>query len=166
MDPGGMRITSQKGPEDGQQVDEVNWDGVLSPQERQRILSRIHSAFAVVGARIPDIEIIDGERVLLRELVFDYLGKTSTTAEELKKVDRLAEGLDRKVRELEGRLHEDQLTERAAVDLMKETLGVLRALQHLRSQKDPKKAHLARRAVLGRVDDERRWLEFISKVKL
>jgi len=49
---------------------------------------------------------------------------------------------------------------------MNEALGVLRALQHLRSQRDPERARLARQTVMGRVDDERRWLEFMTKVKL
>jgi len=36
-----MRLTSRKGPEAGEVEDVVNWDGVLSPEERQRILARI-----------------------------------------------------------------------------------------------------------------------------
>jgi len=49
---------------------------------------------------------------------------------------------------------------------MKEALGLMRALQHLRSLRDPENIRLARRTLLGRVDDESRWLEFLKKVKL
>jgi hypothetical protein len=159
-------MTPVEGQGTGEPEDIVNWDGVLSPQERQRIIARIHSAFGAVGARIPDIEVIDGERLDLRERIFDYLGKPSPTGEEIEKVDRLACGLEKKVAQLEDRLRKDELSERAAVDLMREALGLLRALQHLRNLKDPERGPLARKAVLSRVDDERRWLDFIRKVKL
>ena len=159
-------MTSVEGQGAGEPEDIVNWDGVLSPQERQRIIARIHSAFGSVGARIPDIEVIDGERQNLRETIFDYLGKPSPTREDIEKADRLAAGLERKVEQLEDRLRKDELSERAAVDLMKEALGVLRALQHLRNFRDPERGPLARKAVLSRVDDERRWLDFIRKVRL
>jgi len=158
-------MASAEGQGTGEPEDIVNWDGVLSPQERQRIIARIHSVFGAVGARIPDIEVMDGERVNLRELIFDYIGEPSPTREDIERADRLAGGLEKKMAELEDRLRQDELSERAAVDLMREALGVLRALEHLRNLKDPERAPLARKAVLGRVDDERRWLEFIRKVK-
>jgi len=159
-------LTPKEGPAEGEGDDIVDWDGILSQQERQRILARIRSAFGIVGAHIPDIEVIDGVRVSLGELIFDYIGKRSPTKDEMERADRLADGLERKVVELEGRLRQDQLTERAAVDLMKEALGVLRALQQLRGHKDPERQGLAQKTVLNRVDDERRWLDFIRKVKL
>lgn len=146
--------------------DVVNWDGILSPEERQRILARISSAFGAVGARVPDLEVIDGVRIPLNQIIFDYLERPVLTREELLAVDRLADGLGRKVGELEVSIRQGQLTEGAAVDLMREALGLLRALQHLRNLKDPERIRLARKTVLGRVDDERRWLEFIHNVKL
>jgi hypothetical protein len=161
-----MRLNTKESSmnEEGEEI--VDWDGVLSPQERQRILARLHSAFGAVGARIPEVEIIDGERVPLRDIVFDFIGKPSLTREELEKARRLAARLGRRVKELEGRLRRDQLTERAAVELMKEALGILRALQHLATVADPETMDISRRAILEKVDDERRWLDFIRKVKL
>jgi hypothetical protein len=153
-----------KGDAEGDDV--VNWDGILSSEERQRILARIRSAFGAVGARIPDIEIIDGARIPLKDVIFDYLGKPALTRKELQAADRLADGLGRKVAELEGAIRQGRLTESAAVDLMKEALGLLRALQHLRDLRDPERIMLARKTILGRVDDERRWLEFLHNVKL
>lgn len=159
-------MVSVEGQGAGEPDDVVNWDGFLSPQERLRIIARIHSAFGAVGARIPDIEVIDGERVDLRELIFDYIGKPSPTREDIEKANRLADGLERKIAQLEDSLRRDQLSERAAVELMKEALGIIRALQHIASLTDPARTDLSRKALLERVDDERRWLDFIRKVKL
>ena len=153
-----------KGGADGDDV--VNWDGILSPEERQRILARMRSAFGAVGARIPDFEVIDGVRIPLKDIIFDYLGKPVLSRKELQAADCLADGLERKVDELESLILQGQLTERAAVDLMREALGLLRALQHLRDLNDPERIRLARKTILGRVDDERRWLEFLHNVKL
>jgi hypothetical protein len=158
-----MASTRKQGAEDHEDI--VNWDGVLSPEERQRIVARIRSAFGAVGARIPDIEVIDGERLNLRDLVFDYIGKERPTEKDIERADRLADGLEKKVRELEERLRGDELSERAAVELMREALGVLRALQQLRGLRDPDRGAVARSAVLNRVDDERRWLDFMKNVK-
>jgi hypothetical protein len=161
-----MRLTSGGGPGAGEEEDVVNWDGVLSLQERSRIFARLHSAFGAVGAAIPDYEVLDGRRIPLKRVIFDYLGKPGLTRKELQAADGLAEGLGRKVKDLEARLREGELTEQGAVDLMKEALGLMRALQHLRGLRDPENIRLARRDLLVRVDDESRWLEFLKKVKL
>jgi len=158
-----MTSADRQGTDEHEQI--VNWDGVLSTEERQRIAARIRSAFGAVGARIPDIEVIDGKRLNLRDIVFDYIGKERPTEADIEMADKIAGGLERKVKELEERLRRDQLSERAAVDLMREALGVLRALQQLRGLRDPSRGAVARKAVLTRVDDERRWLEFMKKVK-
>jgi hypothetical protein len=49
---------------------------------------------------------------------------------------------------------------------MREVLGILRALDHLRNlHEDPESAKLARAALMRRVDDEKRWREFIRQVR-
>jgi len=158
-----MANSGRQGADEHEDI--VNWDGVLSPEERHMIVSRIRSAFGAVGAKIPDIEVVDGRRINLKDVVFDYIGKEKPSAEDIDRADRLADALERKVKELEERLHRDQLSERAAVDLMREALGVLRALQQLRGLRDPDRGVHARKAVMDRVGDERRWLEFVKKVR-
>jgi len=163
-EPGRMSDTGKGARAGDDEV--VNWDGVLSPQERQRILARLRSALGAVGSRIPDIEVIDQKRVPLKDIVFGYLGKPSLTQKELEEAGALARALERKVKALEGNIRDASLSERAAVDLMREALGLLRALYHLRGLTDEGRVRVARKALMARVDDERRWLEFIKKVKL
>jgi hypothetical protein len=143
----------------------VDWNGILEPQERRRILARIHSAFGAVGARIPETVTVKGRTVRLKETVFSYLDKDKLTAADLEAADALSEALGETVRELSSRIQRGDLTEKGAVDLMKEVLGILRALDHLRRLRDPQRAGPARRSLMERVDDERRWLEFVKNVR-
>lgn len=152
--------------EKGGHEDEVNWNGVLEPEERRRIHERIHSAFGAVGARMPETVVSGGRRLPLKEAVFSYLDKERLTPEELDAVDDLSAALKRKVDELDRDIMTADISEKCAVDLMKEVLGILRALDHLRSlRENPKKAGPARAALMKRVDDERRWRDFIRQVR-
>ena len=152
--------------EKGGHEEEVNWNGVLEPEERRRIHERIHSAFGAVGARMPETIVSGGRRLRLKEAVFSYLDKERLTPEELDAVDALSAALKQKVDELDRDIMTGDISEKCAVDLMKEVLGILRALDHLRSlREDPKRAGPARAALMKRVDDERRWSDFIKQVR-
>lgn len=154
-------MTVRHGPDD-----EVNWNGILEPDERRRILARLHSALGAVGARIPEEVEMGGRRLRLKDAVFAYLDKERLSAEDLEAADALSAALRERVRKLEGSIAHDDITEEAAVALMREVLGILRALDHLRKlQKDPGRAGLARATLMERVSDERRWRDFIKQVR-
>ena len=154
-------MTGDHGPEV-----EVNWDGILEPNERRRILARIHSALGAVGARMPEDIVIGGKRLRLKDAVFAYLDKARLSAEDLEAVDTLSAALRERVGRLESSIAGDDLSEDSAIELMREVLGILRALEHLRKlREDPKKAGLAHDTLMERVDDERRWLAFLKKVR-
>jgi len=154
-------MTVRHGPDD-----EVNWNGILEPDERRRILARLHSALGAVGARIPEEVELGGRRLRLKDAVFAYLDKERLSAEDLEAADALSATLRERVQKLEGSIAHDDITEEAAVGLMREVLGILRALDHLRKlQKDPDRAGLARATLMERVSDERRWREFIKQVR-
>jgi len=145
---------------------EVNWDGILEAGERRRILARIHSALGAVGARIPDAIDVGGKRLRLKDAVFTYLDKERLSAEDLEAVDNLSSALRERVARLEGSIAGDDISESRAIELMREVLGILRALDHLRKLgADPKKANLARATLMERVDDEKRWLAFLKNAR-
>jgi hypothetical protein len=49
---------------------------------------------------------------------------------------------------------------------MREVLGILRALDHLRRlREDPRRAGPERAALMEKVDDERRWRDFLKQVR-
>jgi len=149
------------GPED-----EVNWNGILEPDERRRILARLHSAMGAVGARIPEEVDVGGRRLRLNDAVFAYLDKERLSVEDLKAAEALSAALRKQVLKLERSIAHDDITEEAAIGLMREVLGILRALDHLRKlREDPQRANLARTTLMERVNDERRWREFIKQVR-
>ncbi len=151
--------------EDGEGRELVNWDGVLSQDERARILARLRSAFADVGARLPELVELGGEEVPLKETVLGYLEKDGLSGEELERVEALCAALEERVAEAESRIRDGELDEASAVALMGEALGVLRAIGHLRRLQDPERRSVAREAVMSRVEDERRWLGFVRRVR-
>ena len=119
--------------------DVVDWNGILEPGERRRILARIHSAFGAVGASMPETLSIGKRQLRLRETVFGYLEKDRLSPKDIEAVAALSAALERKVAEEEARLADGELSEHGAVELMKEVLGVLRALDHLRRlREDPR----------------------------
>ncbi|MBM4247979.1 MAG: hypothetical protein FJ149_00790 [Euryarchaeota archaeon] len=145
---------------------EVNWNGILEPEERRRIHERIHSAFGAVGARIPEIVVSGGRKLRLKDLVFTYLNRERLSAEDLEAVDAVTESLRRRVEELDRSILHDDISEKGAVELMREVLGMLRALEHLRSlREDPGRAGPAHSSLMQRVDDERRWRDFLKRVR-
>lgn len=143
----------------------VNWDGVLSPDERGRILARIRSAFAEVGTRIPDFVEVEGRKLPLRETVLAYLERERWTRRELGEVDALCAALEGRVAELERSIREGDIDEASALALMREALGILRALSHLRKLGDAGERSVAKEALMSRVEDERRWLRFVRRVR-
>ncbi len=154
-------MAAEHGPED-----EVNWNGILEPEERRRIHERIHSAFGAVGARIPETVEYGGRRLRLKDIIFSFLDKDRLTPEDLGAVDALSEALRRRVEELDRSIMSADISEKRAVEFMREVLGLLRALDHLRKLRgDPKRARPARAALMERVKDERRWREFIKQVR-
>ncbi len=146
--------------------DEVDWNGVLEPAERRRIHERIHSAFGAVGARIPETVVSGGRRLRLKDVVLAYLDKERLTPDDLRAVDALTTALKEKVDELDSDIMTSDISEKCAVDLMREVLGILRALDHLRRLgEDPRKAGPAREALMEKVNDERRWRDFLKQVR-
>lgn len=145
---------------------EVNWDGILEPEERRRIHARIHSAMGAVGARMPENIEVGGKRLRLKDAIFAYLDKERLSAEDLEAIEALTAALRERVAKLESSIAQDEISEGRAIELMREVLGILRALEHLRKlREDPKRAGVAHAALMERVDDERRWLGFLKKVR-
>ncbi|MEM0449270.1 MAG: DUF5788 family protein [Methanomassiliicoccales archaeon] len=141
------------------------WDydpNPLSPEDRKRILERIHSALYWVGKFIPEEEMVGGERIPLREVVFRYLTNPSPSPQEIQSALQLASALERKARMLEEELRtESGLTKGHAHILLDEICGILRAVEDIRNARGSEAA-LKAKVLMSKVDDERRWQEFLK----
>jgi len=142
--------------------DLVDHDGVLTAAERARLLRRLRSLFAWVGACVPEITELDGQPVRLRALLARLLDDDELTLEEAQQARRLERALRRRHESLAAELATGELTENEALERLAEAAGILRALRRLR-ERGPR-GELAERVAQERLNDERRWLRFLRSV--
>jgi hypothetical protein len=136
----------------------------LTDEDRRKFLAKMRSALFWVGRRIPDREIIDGEKVDLKEVVFRYIANDSPTEEKVKGAISLAMELQCKVDEMEHRLRNDDMTRVEALDLLDRILGLMRAIDELK-KRGGRASEVKLQALVCKVDDERRWLDFVRSIK-
>ncbi len=159
----------------------VNFDGVLDPDERKKILHRLNSVMFWVGSPVPDEIELDGQVINLRDLIHEYMTTESLTQELVDSANALADRLEDLAKEKEAIIAKSDITEKEAMELMDEAAGILRGVDDLRSLKqrmetqsvtvDNKDSPLGtqlehkRKLLLARVNDQKRWKDFLGKVK-
>jgi hypothetical protein len=139
---------------------------LLSPDDRAKMLARIHSLVYWVGMLIPERELLGDSEIDLREVVYDLTNKDDLTKEDVEKVHELISLLKDKERGLETRLAHDPMNVETAKDLLEETCGLLRAIDELRSVESVEKAEFRKQEVMSRVEDAKRWQKFVEAIKL
>jgi hypothetical protein len=146
---------------------EDKWDLDTSPlteQDRAKIIARIHSALFWLGKFIPEEEIIEGQEVPLRDVIFNFVSKEHPSEDEVIEALSLADAVQKKARELEMSLKtEDGLTKGQAHMLLDEICGLMRAVDEIRTSRGAD-AQLKAKALMTKVSDEKRWQEFVKSV--
>lgn len=137
-------------------------EDTLTQAEREALLSEARSPLFWVGRFIPDEVMIDGERIPLRDLVFRYLSKGEHTEEEVKNAMAFSQRLERRIGEIESKIRYEEMTRSEAEGLLEEMLGLMRAVDELRERAGS--AELRRQAMLSRVEEERRWMDFVRRL--
>ena len=143
----------------------VDMDGILTEDERARIIKRLHSMLSWVGSIIPDKEVISGRPVDLRKTISELIRKPELTREDLEKAGILAKGISERERDLEGTIVHGDITEEEALELLEEARGLLRAIEGLSNIQERGKAIKVKEELLRKVDDEKRWKKFLDKIK-
>ncbi|OPX61230.1 MAG: hypothetical protein A4E30_00982 [Methanomassiliicoccales archaeon PtaB.Bin215] len=136
----------------------------LTPQERKKILSRIHSLLFWVGENVPDTEELDGRKVPLRDVVFRFITEQQPSEDTVLSAHELARALESKARSLEKDLRLQPMERETAYRVMHEALGLLRAVDELRDLKLEDR-NVKARELMTKVSDEKRWLTFLQKVR-
>jgi hypothetical protein len=146
---------------------EDKWDLDTSPlteQDRAKIMARIHSALFWLGKFIPEEEIIEGQEVPLRDVIFNFVSKEHPSEDKVIEALSLADAMQKKARELEMSLKtEDGLTKGQAHMLLDEICGLMRAVDEIRTSRGAD-AQLKAKALMTKVSDEKRWQEFVKSV--
>lgn len=138
---------------------------LLTPEERAKMIARIHSLVYWVGMLIPEQEILGDSEIDLREVVYDLTTKETLTSEDVARVHRLIDLLKLKARSLETKLAKDPMTVNTAKDTLEEICGLLRAIDELRSVESVEKAEFRKQEVMNRIDDAKRWKNFVDSIK-
>lgn len=142
-------------------TDLVDFNGILTPQERNRILARINSLLSYIGIPIPREEVIDGEVLELRDIIFNFLdGKVKDEKER----ETLLRKLENKASEIKSCIESCDISEEEAISLMREVSGILRAIDHLKYL-EKNEIPVEKEEILRKIDDERRWREFLKKIR-
>ncbi len=136
----------------------------LSREDRDKIVSRIHSLLFWVGEVIPQDIVVGDRKVNLRDIVFDYIVRDSHTEEERREAETLARLLDDKIKEMEREIKHGDVTRAKACGLMNEARSLLRAVDELRSTSE-KDDQIKYRELMGKVEDAKRWQEFLKEVR-
>ncbi len=139
---------------------------MLTPEDRAKMIARIHSLVYWVGMLIPEQEILGGTEIDLREIVYDLTTKEKLTNEDVKRVHQLIDALRQKERTLETSLSRDKMTVETAKELLEEICGLLRAIDELRSVETVEKAEFRKQEVMSRIEDAKRWKKFVDSIKL
>ncbi len=137
---------------------------LLSPEDRAKMLARIHSLVYWVGMLIPEHEVLGGAEVDLREIVFDLTTKEKLTSQDTARVNRLIDQIRKRESELEKRLAHDKLTLDAANGMLEEICGLLRAMDELKSVETVEKAEFRKKDLMNKVEAAKRWQKFVESI--
>ncbi|MCU0852633.1 MAG: DUF5788 family protein [Thermoplasmata archaeon] len=151
---------ADSGPAPGQ--GSVDARALLTPEDRAKMIARIHSLVYWVGMLIPEREVLGDTEIDLREVVYDLTNKDQLTPEDVARVNELIRLLKERERSLEHSLAHDPMTLDAAKELLEEICGLLRAIDELRSVETTEKAEFRKAEMMSRIEDAKRWQKFVE----
>lgn len=148
----------------------IDYDGILTSDERKKILNRIESAFSWLGATIPEEIELDGEKVQLRSEIQKLILKAQLSSAENLRIEKLISSLETKERGLVNIIKNENIPDYDALELSNKICGLLRAVHNLRDlikrvPDSSSKALDAKQKLLDDVEDEKRWLKYVKKVQ-
>jgi len=128
--------------------------------ERKQLLERVEREGATVGADIPERIDVQGERLDLREFVFEIKRRETVPAGERDRVDRAKKNLRRERLQRKQRLEDGEITYDEGEDLVAAIVGIDRALNALESLGP---TDIEREAEAKAAADRKRWLSFLKQ---
>lgn len=135
----------------------------MKEYEREAILDRVDRDSATVGAAIPEEIVLDGESVVLRELVADLSTQSDLSESDREQVQALVIALRQKRAALVSRI-EESIEDRETADRVADRIiGVNRALSVLAGIDETETIEAAMQA--QSVADTQRWISFVKEAK-
>ncbi|MCL7415286.1 MAG: DUF5788 family protein [ANME-2 cluster archaeon] len=142
-------------------------DTVIPQDEREHMLFELHRYLVWVGEAIPEKITVDGHHIKLHDLIWKLIKKERLTDNERKCVKGLIHTLEQKEKLDEERIEKVKLTRVQAEQLHDEAAGLLRAIMDLKDLEEGriKKADFDEVSTRDRVQDARRWVNFVKQMK-
>jgi hypothetical protein len=128
--------------------------------ERKQLLERIGREGATVGASIPDRITIQGEKIDLREFVFEIRRRDTIPRGERDRVERAKKNLRRERLQRKQRIQSEDLSFEEGEQIAEAIIGIDRALNELESL-DPVDLEAEEQA--QEAADRKRWMNFLRK---
>lgn len=158
---------NMSGKSDNQEEKKFNMDDILSRDERHHMLFELHRYLAWVGEPLPETITIEGQEIKLHDLIWKLIQKGTLTQPERGCVKWLIGRLEQREKKDEETLETGILTRGEAEYLHDEAAGLLRAIMDLRDLEDGsiKQADFKKLNITDRVEDARRWVKYMKKIR-
>lgn len=144
--------------------DKFDIDDIITENEREHLLFKLHRYLAWVGEPLPDMITINGREIRLHDLIWKLIKKESLSEQERQWVKNLIRLLEGKEDFNENCLQNANLTKSQAKQLYDEAAGLLRAIMDLRDLEEGRirKADFDEVSTRDRLQDARRWVNFVK----
>lgn len=138
---------------------------ILTKKERQKVWARVHSLLFWVGETVPDEVEISGRKIPLRELVHSFIHKQELSEDEVRDMKALIKDLRKREKFFERLLALPDITREEAEEISHRLLGILRAIDELRSLEEGPERDIEKKALMEKIEDEKRWQKFTKGIR-
>jgi hypothetical protein len=132
----------------------------MRSHERKQLLARVEREGATVGASIPEAIDVQGDRLALREFVFEARSRESVPASDRDRVERAKRNLRRERLQRKQRLEDADIPRAEGERLVESIVGIDRALNAL---SDLGTTDIEREADANEAADRKRWMSFLQQ---
>lgn len=132
----------------------------MQEYERKQLLERVGKEGATIGAQIPEEIDVQGERVELRNFVFEIKRRETVPEGEKERVEQAKRNLRKERLERLATIEEGEISREEGEQLAQSIIGIDRALEGLQ-QLGP--ANLEAEANAQQLADKKRWTRFMRQ---
>lgn len=132
----------------------------MQEYERKQLLERVNKEGATIGASIPEEIDVQGERVELRDFVFEIKRRETVPDGERERVEQAKRNLRKERLERLEQIEEGEISREKGERLAESVIGIDRALEGLQ-QLGP--ANLEAEVEAQEVADKKRWTRFMRQ---
>jgi hypothetical protein len=144
-----------------------DFDELISQEDRNHLLNGLHRYLVWVGEVIPEKITIDDHEIQLRDLIWKLINEKRLIPNEKKGIRGLIHSLEQKEKLDEEQIENAKLTRAQAEQIHDEAAGLLRAIMDLQDLEEGKikKVDFDEVSTRDRVQDARRWVNFVKQMK-